>query len=58
MRKIVEAANVNVVSVQRFDKPEKNEVLLRLWSFGLFSIAVVAAVSLAALRIAAILGLF
>ncbi|MGZ5431113.1 MAG: hypothetical protein ACXWEX_06885, partial [Thermoanaerobaculia bacterium] len=30
IRKIVEAANVNVVSVQRFDKPEKNEVLLRV----------------------------
>jgi|RhiMetdeSRZDD1v2_1073273.scaffolds.fasta_scaffold105730_2 hypothetical protein len=37
---------------------EKNDVLLSLWSFVLFSIAVVAAVSLAALRIAAILGLF
>jgi preprotein translocase subunit SecF len=30
IRKIVEAANVNVVSVQRFDKPEKNQVLLRV----------------------------
>jgi preprotein translocase subunit SecF len=30
IRKIVEAANVNVVSVQRFDRPEKNEVLLRV----------------------------
>jgi preprotein translocase subunit SecF len=30
IRKIVEAANVNVVSVQRFDKAEKNEVLLRV----------------------------
>jgi preprotein translocase subunit SecF len=30
VRKIVEAANVNVVSVQRFDKPEKNQVLLRV----------------------------
>ncbi len=30
IRKIVEAANVKVVSVQRFDKPEKNEVLLRV----------------------------
>jgi preprotein translocase subunit SecF len=30
IRKIVEAANVNVVSVQRFDKPEKNEILLRV----------------------------
>jgi preprotein translocase subunit SecF len=30
IRKIVETANVNVVSVQRFDKPEKNQVLLRV----------------------------
>jgi len=30
IRKIVEAANVNVVSVQRYDSPEKNEVLLRV----------------------------
>jgi len=30
IRKIVEAANVNVVSVQRFDRPEKNQVLLRV----------------------------
>src|SRR5450631_1147936 len=30
IRKIVEAANVNVVSVQRFDKAEKNQVLLRV----------------------------
>jgi preprotein translocase subunit SecF len=30
IRKIVEAANVNVVSVQRFDKPERNQVLLRV----------------------------
>jgi preprotein translocase subunit SecF len=30
IRKIVEGANVNVVSVQRFDKPEKNQVLLRV----------------------------
>ncbi|HEX2757626.1 MAG TPA: hypothetical protein VHP60_03910, partial [Thermoanaerobaculia bacterium] len=30
IRGIVEAANVKVVSVQRFDKPEKNEVLLRV----------------------------
>ena len=30
IRRIVEAANVKVVSVQRFDKPEKNEVLLRV----------------------------
>ncbi len=30
VRRIVEAANVKVVSVQRFDKAEKNEVLLRV----------------------------
>ncbi len=30
IRKIVEAANVKVVSVQRYDKPEKNQVLLRV----------------------------
>jgi preprotein translocase subunit SecF len=30
IRRIVEAANVKVVSVQRFDKAEKNEVLLRV----------------------------
>jgi preprotein translocase subunit SecF len=30
IRSIVEAANVKVDSVQRFDKPEKNEVLLRI----------------------------
>ncbi|MCM3874809.1 MAG: protein translocase subunit SecF [Thermoanaerobaculia bacterium] len=30
IRKIVEAANVNVVSVQRFDRAEKNQVLLRV----------------------------
>ena len=30
IRKVVEAANVNVVSVQRFDKAEKNQVLLRV----------------------------
>ena len=30
IRRIVEAANVKVVSVQRFDKPEKNQVLLRV----------------------------
>jgi hypothetical protein len=37
---------------------EKNEALMRLWSFVLYSFAVVAAVSLAGLRVAAILGLF
>jgi len=36
----------------------KNEVLLDLWSFLLYGFAVVAAVSLAGLRIAAVLGLF
>jgi preprotein translocase subunit SecF len=30
IRKIVEAANVKVVSVQRFDKAERNQVLLRV----------------------------
>jgi preprotein translocase subunit SecF len=30
IRRIVEAANVKVVSVQRFDKAEKNEILLRV----------------------------
>ncbi len=30
IRKIVEAANVNVTSVQRCDRPEKNQVLLRV----------------------------
>jgi len=30
VRSIVEAANVKIDSVQRFDKPEKNEVLLRI----------------------------
>lgn len=30
IRKIVEAANVKVVSVQRYDKPERNQVLLRV----------------------------
>jgi preprotein translocase subunit SecF len=30
IRRIVEAANVNVVSVQRYDKAEKNQVLLRV----------------------------
>lgn len=30
IRRIVEAANVKVVSVQRFDKPERNQVLLRV----------------------------
>ena len=44
--------NVSVAAV------EKNELLLRLWSFALYGFAVVAAVSLAGLRIAAILGLF
>ena len=44
--------NVKVAAV------EKNEVLLDLWSFLLFSFAVVAAVCLAGLRIAAILGVF
>jgi len=37
---------------------EKNEVLLRLWSFALYGFAVLAAVFLVELRIAAILGLF
>jgi preprotein translocase subunit SecF len=30
IRKIVEAANVKVTSVQRYDKPERNQVLLRV----------------------------
>ncbi len=30
IRKIVEAANVKVTSVQRFDKAEKNQVLLKV----------------------------
>jgi preprotein translocase subunit SecF len=30
IRKIVEAANVKVVSVQRYDKAERNQVLLRV----------------------------
>jgi len=30
VRKIVETANVKVTSVQRFDKPEKNQILLRV----------------------------
>jgi preprotein translocase subunit SecF len=30
IRKIVEGANVKVTSVQRFDKPEKNQILLRV----------------------------
>ena len=30
IRSIVEAANVKVVSVQRFDRPERNQVLLRV----------------------------
>ena len=37
---------------------EQNEVLLRLWSFVLYSFAVLAAIFLVELRIAAILGLF
>ena len=37
---------------------EKNDALMHLWSFVLYSFAVLAAVSLAGLRIAAILGLF
>jgi hypothetical protein len=45
-------ANVKVAAI------EKNEILLGLWSFALFSFAVVAAFFLVALRIAAILGLF
>jgi len=36
----------------------KNEALLDLWSLLLYGFAVVAAVSLAGLRIAAVLGLF
>ena len=36
----------------------KNEALLDVWSFLLYGFAVVAAVSLAGLRIAAVLGLF
>ena len=44
--------NVKVAAV------EKNEVLLGLWSVALYSVAVVAATYLVALRIAAILGLF
>ena len=44
--------NVKVAAV------EENEVLLRLWSVLLYGFAVVAAVVLASLRIAAILGLF
>jgi len=30
IRKVVETANVKVTSVQRFDKPEKNQILLRV----------------------------
>lgn len=30
IRKIVESAKLNVTSVQRFDRPEKNQILLRL----------------------------
>ena len=37
---------------------EKNEVLLRLWSFALYGFAILATVFLVELRIAAILGLF
>ena len=37
---------------------EKNELLLRLWSFLLIGFAVVATIFLVELRIAAILGLF
>jgi hypothetical protein len=37
---------------------EKNEALLDLWSYFLYGFAVVAAVSLAGLRIAVVLGLF
>jgi hypothetical protein len=44
--------NVKVAAV------EKNENLLRVWSFALYGFAVVAAVLLVQLRIAAILGLF
>jgi hypothetical protein len=44
--------NVKVAAV------EKNEVLLSLWSWALYGVAVITAVSLAGLRIAAILGLF
>jgi hypothetical protein len=44
--------NVKVAAV------EKNELLLRLWSFALIGFAVVFTVLLVELRIAAILGLF
>ena len=37
---------------------EKNEALLRLWSFALYGFAILAAVLLVQLRIAAVLGLF
>ena len=37
---------------------EKNEALLDLWSYFLYGFAVIAAVSLAGLRIAVVLGLF
>jgi hypothetical protein len=44
--------NVKVAAV------EKNEILLRLWSFLLFSFAVLAAIFLVELRVAAVFGLF
>jgi len=37
---------------------DKNELLLRLWTWALYGFAVVAAVFLVQLRIAAILGVF
>ena len=37
---------------------EKNEALLRLWSFMLYGFAILAAIFLVELRVAAVLGLF
>ena len=44
--------NVKVAAVER------NEILLRLWSWALYGLAVVAAILFVQLRIAAILGAF
>ena len=44
--------NVKVATV------EKNEALMRVWSFALYGFAVLAAVLLVQLRIAAVLGIF
>ena len=37
---------------------DRNEMLMRLWSFALYGFAILAAVFLVELRVAAVLGLF